>query len=176
MQESSFTMFPELSTERLQLRQITFDDKKAIFRLRSNKEINEFLEREIPKNLNQAEGFIQTCLDAFENENSIFWALVSQNSNQLIGTVALNNIDTENSFATIACEMNPDYQDEGYMSEAMKVVLDYAIMSLNVSTIEASAHHNNEAAIALLEKFLFTVQTEREDTQSKDHRIYKFGS
>ena len=145
-------------------------------RAQESRGLGDVYKRQIPKNLNQAEGFIQTCLDAFENENSIFWALVSQNSNQLIGIISLNDIDTENNFAKIACEMNPDYQDEGYMSEAMKVVLDYAIMSLNVSTIEASAHHNNEAAIALLEKFLFTVQTEREDTQSKDHRIYKFGS
>ena len=176
MQESSFNTFPELSTERLQLRQLNFDDKKAIFRLRSNKEINEFLERETPKNLNQAEGFIQTSLDAFENENHILWALVSQDSNQLIGTIALENIDTSNHFATIVCEMNPDYQDEGYMSEAMKTVLDFAIMSLNLTTIEATTHHNNTAAIALLDKFLFTLQAEKEDTQSKDNRIYKFGS
>ena len=72
--------------------------------------------------------------------------------------------------------MNPDYQDEGYMSEAMKVVLDFGIMSLNLKTIEANTHHNNTASIALLEKFLFTLQAEREDTASKDHRIYKFGS
>ena len=176
MQESPFNMFPELSTERLQLRQLNFDDKKAIFRLRSNREVNEFLDRETPKNLNQAEGFIQTCLDGFENESQILWALVSQTSNQLIGTVALNNIDTENKFSTIAGEINPDYQDEGYMSEAMKVVLDFAIMSLNLTTIEASIHHNNTAATALLEKFLFSLQAEREDTRSKDYRIYKFGS
>ncbi len=171
-----FNIFPELSTERLLLRQLTFDDKKAIFRLRSNKEINEFITRETPKNLNQAEGFIQTCLDEFENENRIFWAMAQEDSNHLIGTIVLHKIDLENNYAEIGYEMNPDYQDEGYMSEAMNKVLDFGITSLNLKTIEAFTHHNNEASIALLEKYLFVLQPERKDEEVEDNRIYKFGS
>jgi len=176
MQEFSFTTFPELTTERLILRQLTFDDKKAIFRLRSNKEVNELIERETPKNLNQAEGFIQTCLDEFENENRVFWAMVLENTNQLIGTIVFHKVDLENNYAEIGYEMNPDYQDEGYMSEAMKVVLDFGIMSMNLKTIEAYTHHNNTASIALIEKFLFVLQPERKDEAIEDNRIYKFGS
>ncbi len=176
MQEFSFTTFPELTTERLILRQLTFDDKKAIFRLRSNKEVNELIERETPKNLNQAEGFIQTCLDEFENENRVFWAMVLENTNQLIGTIVFHKVDLENNYAEIGYEMNPDYQDEGYMSEAMKVVLDFGIMSMNLKTIEAYTHHNNTASIALIEKFLFALQPERKDEAIEDNRIYKFGS
>ncbi len=176
MQEFSFTDFPELTTERLVLRQLTFDDKKAIFRLRSNKEINELIERETPKNLNQAEGFIQTCLDEFENGNRVFWAMVLEDSNQLIGTIVLHKVDLENNYAEIGYEVNPDFQDEGYMSEAMKVVLDFGIMSMNLKTIEAYTHHNNTASIALIEKFLFVLQPERKDEAIEDNRIYKFGS
>ena len=176
MSEFSFTIFPELSTERLNLRQLTFDDKKAIFRLRSNKEVNEFIERETPKNLNQAEGFIQTCLDEFENENRVFWAMVLEDSNQLIGTIVFHKVDLENNYAEIGYEMNPDFQDEGYMSEAMKTVLDFGIMSMNLKTIEAYTHHNNTASIALLEKFLFALQPERKDEAIESNRIYKFGS
>ena len=163
MSEFSFTIFPELSTERLNLRQLTFDDKKAIFRLRSNKEINEFIERETPKNLNQAEGFIQTCLDEFENENRVFWAMVQEDSNQLIGTIVFHKVDLENNYAEIGYEMNPDFQDEGYMSEAMKAVLEFGMMSMNLKTIEAFTHHNNTASIALLEKlpFCFTTRKKR---------------
>ena len=176
MQEFSFTDFPELTTKRLVLRQLTFDDKKAIFRLRSNKEINELIERETPKNLNQAEGFIQTCLDAFENKNRVFWAVVLEDSNQLIGTIVFHKVDLENNYAEIGYEMNPDYQDEGYMSEAMSAILDFGIMSMNLKIIEAYTHHNNTASIALLEKFLFILQPERKDEAIEDNRIYKFGS
>ncbi|MFT4576078.1 MAG: ribosomal-protein-alanine N-acetyltransferase [Polaribacter sp.] len=176
MQEFSFTLFPELSTERLVLRQLTFDDKKAIFRLRSNKEINEFIQRETLKNLNQAEGFIQTCLDEFEKENRVFWAMVLEDSNQLIGTIVLHKVDLENNYAEIGFEMNPDYQDEGYMSEAMSTILDFGTTAMNLKTIEAYTHQNNTASIALLEKYLFVLQPERKDEAVEDNRIYKFGN
>ena len=175
MQEFSFTDFPELTTERLDLRQLTFDDKKAIFRLRSNIEVNEFIKRETPKNLNQAEGFIQVCLDEFENENRIFWAMTQKDSNQLIGTIVLHKIDIENGYAEIGYEMNPDYQDDGYMSEAMNKVLDFGITTMDLKTIEAFTHHNNTASIALLEKYLFVLQPERKCEEVEDNRIYKFG-
>ncbi|MEE9407868.1 MAG: GNAT family N-acetyltransferase [Polaribacter sp.] len=176
MQEFSFSTFPELSTERLTLRQLTFDDVKPIFRLRSNKEINELITRETPKNLNEAEAFIDTCLNEFVNENRIFWGLELNSTKQLIGSIALHRIDLENNFAEVGYEVNPDYQDEGYMSEAMSKVLDFGITSMNLQKLEAFTHQNNTASIALLEKYLFVLQPERKDENIEDNRIYKFGS
>ncbi len=173
MQEFSFTIFPELSTERLVLRQLTFEDKKAIFRLRSNKEINEFIKRETPKNLNQAEGFIQTCLDEFEKENRIFWAIIEEDSNQLIGTIVYHKVDLENNYAEIGCELDPDYQEEGYMNEAMEAVLEFGKSSMQLKTIEAFTHHNNIASITLIEKHQFVLQPERKDDDFEDNRIYR---
>ena len=56
--------------------------KRTIFKLRSNKEVNKLITRDTPKNLNDAEGFIQTCLDEFEKGNRIFWAIQHQENNQ----------------------------------------------------------------------------------------------
>lgn len=176
MQEFSFSTFPELATERLTLRQLTFDDIKPIFRLRSNREINELITRETPKNLNEAEAFIDTCLNEFTNENRVFWGLELKKSNQLIGSIALHRIDLENNFAEIGYELNPDYQDEGYMSEAMSEVLDFGITAMNLKTLEAFTHQNNTASIALLEKYLFVLQPDRRDEAIANNRIYKFGN
>ena len=176
MQEFSFSTFPELTTDRLILRQLTFNDIKPIFRLRSNKEINEFITRERPKNLNGAEAFIDSCLSEFVNENRVFWGLELKNSSQLIGSIVLQRIDLENNFAEIGYEINPDFQDEGYMSEAMSKVLDFGIEAMNLKTLEAFTHQNNTASIALLEKYLFVLQPERRDEAIEDNRIYKFGS
>ena len=173
MQQTVFSLFPELSTERLVLRQLNFDDKKEIFRLRSNKEVNAFIERETPKNLNQAEGFIQTCLDEFENENRVFWAMVEEDSDQLIGTIVFHKVDLEKNYAEIGYELNPDYQDEGYMNEAMTTVLAFGKTAMNLNTVEAFTHQNNTASIALLGKHQFVLQPERKDESFEENRIYK---
>ena len=46
-----FKTFPNLKTERLKLRQLNFNDIKAIFDLRSSKEINKLITRQTPKNI-----------------------------------------------------------------------------------------------------------------------------
>lgn len=173
MNPFSFLHFPDLSTERLILRQLTFDDKKAIFRLRSNKEINKLISRETPKNLNEAEAFIQICHDEFVNENRVFWAMIKEDSNQLIGTIVFHKVDLENNYAEIGYEINPDYQNEGYMSEAMAKVLDFGITAMNIKTIEAFTHQNNIASIALLEKHNFVLQPERRDEGFENNRIFQ---
>lgn len=173
MQQFSFSHFPDLKTERLILRQLTFDDKKAIFRLRSNKEVNKLISRETPKNLNEAEAFIQTCQDEFENKNRVFWAMVLEDSNQLIGTVVFHKVDLENNYAEIGYEINPDYQDLGYMNEAMQAVVAFGNSSMQLKTIEAFTHQNNIASIALLEKYNFVLQPERRDEGFENNRIFR---
>ena len=162
------TIFPELSTERLTLRQLSSKDKRAIFKLRSSKEINKLITRETPKNLNDADAFIQTCLNEFEYENRIFWAI--EKSNQLIGTIVFHNINKENSYAEIGYELNPDFQNEGFMNEAMEAVLDFGKTTLKLKTIEAFTHQNNNASITLLEKHQFIL--EDDDDLFGDNRIF----
>lgn len=154
------TIFPELSTERLTLRQLSFKDKRTIFKLRSNKEVNKLIVRDTPKNLSDADSFIQTCLDEFEKGNRIFWAIQNQESNQIIGTIVYHNINAENNYAEIGYELNPDFQNEGFMHEAMATVLEYGKSILKLNTIEAFTHQNNTASITLLQKHQFILDDE----------------
>ena len=154
------TIFPELSTERLTLRQLSFKDKRTIFKLRSNKEVNKLIVRDTPKNLNDADSFIQTCLDEFEKGNRIFWAIQHQESNQIIGTIVYHNINAENNYAEIGYELNPDFHNEGFMSEAMATVLEYGKSVLELNTIEAFTHQNNTASTTLLQKHQFILDDE----------------
>ena len=149
------TIFPELLSDRLQLRELSAKDKRTIFKLRSNKEVNKLITRNTPKNLNDAEGFIQTCWDEFEKGNRIFWAIQNIENNQIIGTIVYHNINAENNYAEIGYELNPDFHNKGFMSEAMETILEYGKSVLKLQTIEAFTHKNNTASITLLKKHQF---------------------
>ena len=100
------TTFPELSSERLTLRQLSFKDKRDIFKLRANKEVNKLITRETPKNLNDADAFIQTCLDEFEKGNRIFWAIEQKETYQMIGTHVASQKRTQrlmSSYLRVRC-------------------------------------------------------------------------
>lgn len=165
--------FPNLFSDRLQLRQLSFSDKKDVLRLRSNTEINHFITRDTPKNLNDAEGFIQTCLDEFEKENRIFWAIEKKESNEIIGTIVYHNINIVNNYAEIGYELHPDAQNKGFMSEAITSVLAYGKSTLKLNTIEAFTHQNNTASISLLKKHHFILQKDKKDIIIKDNCIFR---
>lgn len=159
----NFTPFPILETERLTLRELNLNDAKAIFGLRTNKEVNEFIDRKIPKNLSEARAFIDRISNLAENNKGVFWVIESKSNHQLMGTIGLRNFEDEEDYAEIGYEIHPDYQQRGFMDEAFGVVLNYGFKNLALKTIEAFTHKNNTASISLLEKQNFVFEPEIKD-------------
>jgi ribosomal-protein-alanine N-acetyltransferase len=169
----SFESFPNLETERLTLRQLNLNDAKAIFSLRTNKEVNEFITREVPNNLAEARAFIDSVTNLIDENKAIFWIIESKNNNELIGSIGLRHFDVEDNYAEIGYEINPSYQQRGLMNEAFEVVLEFAFEEMELETIEAFTHMDNDASIALLEKHNFVYQSERIDDKVESNYIYR---
>ena len=169
----SFKDFPEINTERLLLRQLNTDDVLAIFKLRSNPKINRLITRETPKNLEEASEFISVCHQEFEKQNRIFWAIEIKDTKQLIGSIVYHNISLETNYAEIGYELDPTFHQKGFMSEAMKVVLEFGASKMKLKTIEAFTHQNNTASKALLDKHNFIFQTERREEGFENNRIFR---
>ena len=166
-----FTLFPNLKTERLILRELNFKDIQAVFDLRSNKEINKLISRKTPTNLENAKEFIEVCLSEFKKGNRVFWAM--EFDKKVIGTIVYHNILIEKNYAEIGYELNPDFQQKGLMSEAMKVVIEFGKTKMNFKTIEAFTHKNNIPSITLLEKHNFVLIPNRKCKSVIDNRIFK---
>ncbi|MDG1193896.1 MAG: hypothetical protein P8N27_00135 [Polaribacter sp.] len=67
----NFTLFPVLETERLTLRKLNLENATAIFGLRTNKEINEFIDREKLNNLSESRAFINLISNLALNNKGI---------------------------------------------------------------------------------------------------------
>lgn len=169
----NFTPFPVLETERLTLRELNLNDAKAIFGLRTNKEINEFLDRKIPRNLSEARAFIDLISNLTTNNKGIFWVIESKSNHQLMGTIGLRHFEDEDDYAEIGYEIDPVYQQKGFMSEAFGAVLNFGFEKLALKNIEAFTHYNNEASIALLEKQNFILHPDRRDEGFENNRSYR---
>ena len=167
----SFKIFPILKSERLLLRELSFNDIVDIYKLRSSKEINKLITRKTPKNLDDAKAFISVCYQEFKNENRIFWAI--EFDEKLVGTIVFHRISLEKNYAEIGYELNPNFHQKGIMSEAMETILEFGITNMNLKTIEAYTHQNNIASIALLEKYNFVYQPKRRCDSVEDNRIWK---
>lgn len=164
MLNRSFAPFPMLVTERLTLRQLVIDDEQEIFTLRSDSEINKYLDREVSSTIEDARNFINKVNENINKNDSLYWAITLGDRNTLVGTICLLSFSGENSKCEIGYELLTNFQGQGIMKEAVEKVIDYAFNTIKVQTIEAFLHIDNQSSINLLEKFSFRNSNEPDET------------
>ena len=155
MAERNFNPFPVLKTERLTLRQLVSSDANEIFALRSNDNVNKYLNRKSAKSIDDAKTFIETINKNIQRNDSIYWAITLTGTNKLIGTICLFNLSDDNLKAEIGYELLLDFQGKGIMQEAISKVIDFGIRHIGLNSIEAYTHSENQNSTRLLEKFNF---------------------
>ena len=155
MGDRNFTPFPVLKTERLTLRQLISGDDNEIFALRSNDNVNKYLDRKPSKSIDDAKIFIQSINENIQRNYSIYWAITLNATNKLIGTICLFDFSDDNMKAEIGYELLPDFQGKGIMQEATSKIIDFGIQHIGLNSIEAYTHFENQSSTRLLEKFNF---------------------
>ena len=157
MLKRNFSPFPILTTERLRLRRLANSDEQEIFSLRTDPEINKYLNRLSSHGLEDARNFIKKVNENIDKNDSLYWAITLTGQDKLIGTICLFGFIDESSACEIGYELSTSYQGRGIMKEAVEKVVDYAFHTLKVQKMEACLHRDNEPSIKLLEKLRFTV-------------------
>jgi ribosomal-protein-alanine N-acetyltransferase len=155
MGDRNFTPFPVLKTGRLTLRQLVISDANEIFALRSDGNVNKYLDRKPSKSIDDAKTFIQAIDENIQRNNSIYWAITLNGSDKLIGTICLFDFSDDNLKAEIGYELLPDFQGKGIMQEAASKVIDFGFQHIGLNSIEAYTHSENQSSTRLLEKFNF---------------------
>jgi [ribosomal protein S5]-alanine N-acetyltransferase len=155
MLNKHFTPFPILTTERLTLRQLLINDEEGIFTLRSDSEINKYLDRELSNTIEDARNFINMVNENIHKNISLYWAITFSNSNTFVGTICFYGFLDEDDSCEIGYELLTNFQRQGIMKEALEKVIDYAFRTIKVKTIEALIHKDNLSSINLMEKLLF---------------------
>jgi ribosomal-protein-alanine N-acetyltransferase len=158
MLQLNFTPFPVLTTQRVVLRQLIADDEQNLFMLRSNEQVNKYLDRAIPHSPADVRPFIEKINNAIGNNETIYWAIAQKDDDKLIGTITLWNISVKNNMAEIGFELLPQFQGKGIMQEVISKVLAYGFETMQLQTIEAYTHQDNQASIKVLEKNGFVKQ------------------
>ena len=164
MLNRTFTSFPILTTERLTLRKLVIADEQEIFYLRSDGEINKYLDRQLSNTIDDARNFINKVNENINKNDSLYWAITLSDRNILAGTICLFGFSDENSKCEIGYELLTNFQGQGIMKEAAEIVIGYAFNTIRVQKIEAFLHRDNQRSVKLLEKFSFRNTNEPDST------------
>jgi ribosomal-protein-alanine N-acetyltransferase len=167
MLNRNFTPFPILTTERLTLRQLATADEQEIFTLRSDSEINKYLNRQPANTIDDARNFINKVNENIIKNDALYWAITLNDRNILVGTICLFGFSDETVNCEIGYELLTNFQGQGIMKEAAEKVIDYAFNRIQVRKIEAFLHRDNQKSIKLLEKLLFSNSNEPVKTDAE---------
>ena len=163
MREINFTPFPELTTKHFILRRLSNSDENEIYKLRSDEQVLEYLDRPKAQSIDDAKEFIEKIKSGIANKEMIFWVIRTIINPQLVGTVCLWKISLELSKAEIGFELLPEHWGKGIMQEVVPAVIEYGFEILKLISIEAEVDPFNLKSIVILEKngFIFNKKNEK---------------
>jgi ribosomal-protein-alanine N-acetyltransferase len=146
---------PTINTARMSLRSITHDDVDGLYRVFSHPEVMRYWGTPPLADREAAVSLLNEIYDNFRSRSAMKWAIAEKESNELIGTATLFNLNLENRRAEIGYGLDRAFWRQGYMNEALQALLAYAFNDLALHRIEADVDPRNAGSIRTLEKLGF---------------------
>lgn len=151
----NFKPFPGLTTERLILRQITYDDMQEFHILKSDKRLLKYYGAK-PRTYEESCLKLKSLNDDIAMNESITWGIALKENNRIVGSICLWNIYKEQAKAEIGYELMYEWQGKGIMQEAIQAIIDYGFKIMELQLIEAVPDPENIKSVKLLENNNFT--------------------
>lgn len=146
---------PTLETNRLILREIHSADTKPIFNCwMQDENVSRYMWWKASSDINEAKKFVEFELENLENNKWNRWIIVLKNTNEIIGTCLVFFNDDERHW-DISYNLGKEFWGNGYMTEAMNTVMDYAVAVMKIKEIHTTCAVENGASSHVLQKLGF---------------------
>ncbi|WP_342719321.1 GNAT family protein [Bacillus paramycoides] len=151
-------MITELHTQRVHLRQMKESDSLSLFRIWSDPDVTKFMNINNFTNENQTKDMIHFLNTLSQNNKALRFTIIEKESTHIIGSCGYNSFDFENLRAEIGYDISKVFWGNGYASEAISTLVDYAFTHLKLYRIEAKVEPENVNSIKVLQKLQFTFE------------------
>jgi len=143
--------FPQLETNRLILREMTFDDVEFYFHHFNNEKIVKGSCFPGPKSLEAAREELQRyCISPFKENSGIRWGIVRKGYDELMGTCGYYDWNKTARRAEIGYDLDPAYWGKGIMTEVLCAVLKYGFERMKLNRIQAIIDSGNSRSMKLV--------------------------
>ncbi len=144
-----------LTTPRLILRRFSLDDLPAFLAYRNDPEVARYQGWDSTTE-EEGRAYIEYHQHIEPHEPGWFnFAIIETATQNLIGDIGLNILEHDPQQAKVGYSLARHAQGNGYATEALRAVLDYAFGELKLHRISATCDVDNQGSIALLERVKF---------------------
>ncbi len=153
---SFFSKFPTINLGNIQLRDLSLKDAENYYKLFADTKVSEYLsDEDIPKSENEALEDVKFWGSLFYRKQGVFWAIRTDNSDQLIGTIGFNSWNFHNKRGEISYDLMSEYWSQGIMTKVVTNIMLFAFSKMDMYRVEARTMINNERSKMLLKKIGF---------------------
>jgi ribosomal-protein-alanine N-acetyltransferase len=150
--EEIFANLPELETDRLLLRKVTFDDLLDFYEYSSDPQVAEYTSWEPHTSIEQSRKIIAGYVENYAKGEVAPWGLVYKAEKKFLGTVGYLYWNPLHFVAQVGWAINRNYWNMGYTTEAMRVVVDFGFERMGLNRISAVCEYENLASERVMEK------------------------
>ena len=147
-------MKPDLHGSRIVLRSIQTDDSDDLFEIYGDIQTMEFASDPVFTSKDMIVQMLESVVRLEKSGESLEWAIMEQATNKVIGTCGLHSFSDSGDSCEVGCLLNSSYWRQGYMSEALSLLIPHA-KSLGIEKLYADIDEGNFQSQALFNKLGF---------------------
>lgn len=149
----------KIETERLILRAFKKEDALQMYNnWSSDSEVTKFLSWSAHSSVVMTKQLIAYWISDYNNEEHYQWAIQSKETGEVIGNINLLNINTDDENCEIGYCLGKAFWSKGYMSEALRCVIEYGFHVIGFQRIAAHVEVENIASWRVMEKCNLTYE------------------
>jgi len=162
----SNSQFPFIKTERLNIDQLTHQDREEIYSIFSDPRVVENYDVELFRDIAEADNLVDYFNARFESDTGIRWAIRHNKNNKVIGSAGFTTWNEYDHSAMLGYDLAYAYWHQGFASEMLAGILSYAFSDsfpFYLNRIEALILPHNTPSIKLVKKLGFVYEGEMRD-------------
>lgn len=153
-----FSHIPTLETDRLILRGMRVSDAEDMYAYAKRPSVTEYLTWNPHGSVEETREYLTYVAQRYRTGDFYDWSVVDKESGHMVGTCGFTSFSCPNDSAEIGYVLNPDYQEKGLATEAVRRVLTFGFEELGLHRIEARFIEGNTASLRLMERVGMTFE------------------
>jgi len=163
----------KLQGKNIYLSRYSLADIDTLNKAASHKDISRWMsEFPHPYNLKHAREFISRSRKKWLDKTEYNFSIKLKGSDELIGGVSLVNVNNKQKMAELGYWLDKVHWGQGYISEAVKTILEYAFNQVKLHRVYARVFTPNLASARVLEKSGFRFEGHEIKSILKNGRWY----
>lgn len=146
---------PTLQTPRLRLRPLAESDVADVFAVFSDPVVMRYWDGQLMGTLQDAMRYIDHIHHGFRRRDFFQWGIADAATDAIIGTCTLTHLSTTHQRAEIGFALRQAQWGNGFGTETVKAIIEFAFATLELHRIEADVDPRNERSLRLLERLGF---------------------